>query len=109
MKYVDGKLGLRLLAAVACIYVVVAIFSYSFFIITGPLITGNAMIDLQKNDSYASQQQEAERASFIRTTHIILIIFVIVLFIWIVAYFFGKRLQREIRGEIPRYKAFRTR
>lgn len=107
IRQVDGVKGLKFLAAVAVVYLFVALFSYSLFMTAGPLITANAVINLQEN--LTNSQQINENTGLNKTIYIISVIFVTVLFIWIVAYLFGKRVNRNIRHEIPKYRAFKTR
>lgn len=109
IKQVDGVRGFKFLAAVVVVYLFVALFSYSLFMTAGPLITANAVINLQENESLTNSQQIKESAGLNKAIYIASIIFVTVLFIWIVAYLFSKRINKEIRHEIPKYRAFKTR
>jgi surface polysaccharide O-acyltransferase-like enzyme len=109
LKQVDGVRGLRFLAAVAVAYLFVALISYSLFMTAGPLITANAVINLQEDESLTSSQKINENAGLNKAIYIASVIFVTVLFIWIIAYLFSRRTNKEIKHEIPKYRAFKTR
>lgn len=109
MRQVDSKNGIKFLATVCAVYIFVGLFAYSFFMTSSPLFTANAVINLQEDGDGTNLQQIKEEEGLNRTIYIIEILFATVLFIWIVAYFFGRRIKKEIAIEIPKYKAFKTR
>ena len=105
---VDGIHGFKFLTAVVVVYLFVALFSYSLFMTAGPLITANAVINLQENKSLSNLQQINENTGLNKAIYIASVIFVTVLFIWIVAYLFGRKINKKTRNEIPKYSAFKT-
>ncbi len=106
MKNVESSKGIKFLGAVGVVYLLIGVFAYSLFMIAGPLITAKAIFNSEDNDIASTQQT---REDFSKTSYIIGVIFVTVIFIWIVVYFFGRKFVKEKKIEIPKYRAFKTR
>lgn len=106
MKNVELIKGMKFLGAVGIVYLLIGIFAYSLFMIAGPLITAKVIVNSEDNDIASTQQT---REDFSKTSYIIGVIFVTVMFIWVVVYFFGRKFAKEKKIEIPKYRVFKTR
>lgn len=103
MRRVDGFHGKKFLTGVLVAYFMVFFFSYIYFMTASSLISGNAIVETEKeNYNYMGDP------ALIKTFWVVLILVMLVIFLYIVPKIIHKKQLKQKKPKVERYSAFRN-